>query len=218
MIICNFNDFKNDPEKWDKLLIGLSRYTTIMDIKKTTNATTNATFQYFFSKFYDLNPTWWIQKGHGGNFYAVMNELSKKGPFNYATAINELQKKAVILGSSRIDKSFASKILHTYDDSKPILDKKVLEKLFNLSKTFPKQFIKSKKNKVSGVYEINAAAKYTIKESITLYGEIEQYYKKIIPANSQYLQDFDAEFNRLGLSAYTKISDAKKIDFWMWLA
>lgn len=218
MIICNFNDFKNDPEKWDKLLIGLSRYTTIMDIKKTTNATTNATFQYFFSKFYDLNQTWWIQKRHDVNFYAVMNTLSQKVPFNYATAINALQKQAVSLGSSRIDKSFASKILHTYDDSKPILDKKVLEKLFKSPNFFPKQFIKSKKNKVSGVDEINATAKYTIQESIALYNEIEKYYKIIIPANSQYLQDFDAEFTRLGLTAYTKISDTKKIDFWMWLA
>lgn len=214
MIKCNFNDFKKNPEKWDKLLTGLSRYTTIMDMKNPTNAT----FQYFFSKFYDLNPTWWIQNGHGGDFYVVMNTLSKKVPFNYATAIKALHDAAKNLKSSRIDKSFASKILHTYDDSKPILDKKVLEKLFNLSTMFPRGVIKNKKNKVSGVDEINATAKYTIQESIKLYDEIEKYYKIIIPANSQYLQDFNAEFNRLGLSAYTKISDTKKIDFWMWLA
>lgn len=209
MIKCNFDNFKTDAKKWQKLISGLGQYVTIMQNVNSNNVL----FKETFCDFYQLKFSTWKRKKTINRFFSSFDELinlAKTQKLIYSDVLNKLQPI-----NNSVEKSFASKIFHTIYPDKPIIDKNVLKKL-----STEQQFsgiIKMKKDRKTGQSVFNPDAKYTIQEAVNLYSALESYYNNLISINEQYLTNFKNEFTKMGLPAYAQISDTKMIDFYLWI-
>ena len=180
-------------------------------------------FQDNFAKFYQLRG--WNADRKRPIFFGYFNELfvdSKKTVITYANVIDKFDP--------RNEKSFSSKILHTIYPDKPIIDQKVLAKLEG-DIDFKKHYLtpllvkrKSGKDKYGNDKYNIIIGKDNANDSKSFYCNLESYYDilKRQPSTISYINKFDnwckTQGINLSLISNTKISDTKKIDFWMWLA
>lgn len=175
----------------------------------------NTTFQENFSGFYQINDSGWkspaMMRPLFFNIFSAFNEIIKKG--------NNLNYEMIVIMLSKIsgmpEKSFASKMLHTFCKDEPIIDSKVIEKI-KKDKIAPK--VNDFKIKTGYPYNLYST-KYTLNMAIELHKCLKKYYNilKTDPATQKYLYEFDAWCASQKINS-SLISDTKKIDFWMWLA
>lgn len=196
-------------------------------------------FQNDFAEFYQLRG--WSAASKRPIFFDLFNDLlvdSKGAQITYANVIDKF--------APRNEKSFSSKILHTIYPDKPIIDQKVLAKLENdidFKKAFPTPLlVKRKRGKDKygkDKYNIIIGGN-TVVDSKDFYCNLENYYPQLISFNKQpnnspetynngkfynkglgknatYFENFDNWCNSQGINP-SRISETKKIDFWMWLA
>lgn len=181
----------------------------------------NTTFQENFSGFYQINNSGWkspaMMRPLFFNVFSAFNEIIKKG--------NNLNYEMIVIILSKIsgmpEKSFASKMLHTFCKDEPIIDSQVIEKIKNENESEFKAITKYN-------YSLNYDIKYKklplsdkVNMAIELHKCLKKYYNtlKADPATKTYLDDFDYWCkNTAGIDDPKLISDTKKIDFWMWLA
>lgn len=179
----------------------------------------DAAFQEKFSGFYQINDSGWkspaMMRPLFFNVFSAFNEMIKKGcSLNYEMIVIMLSKI-----SGMPEKSFASKMLHTFCKNEPIIDSKVIG-----------QIKKEKQTKFKGItgykYSLNYDSKYKklplsdkVNMAIDLHNCLKEYYDILKSAQStiSYINDFDNWCNSQGINP-SLISDTKKIDFWMWLA
>ncbi len=211
MLKLDFNALIKRPKNTSDLLKAIQQYLNIM---KSVDPE-DPYFQKNFSDFYQINNSGWkspaIMRPLFFNVFSAFNEISKHGcKLNYEMIVTMLSKI-----SGMPEKSFASKMLHTFYNDKPIIDSKVIGKI-------KKDMISPKVNdfiiKTGYPYKLSSN-NYTLAMAIALYKCLEKYYNilKSAPATKKYLVDFDNWCNNQGIKP-SLISDTKKIDFWMWLA
>ena len=206
-------DFSQIAEELDTKTV--KQYLYIMDNVDPENTT----FQENFSGFYQINNSGWkspsMMRPLLFNVFSAFNEIINKGNnLNYEMIVTMLSKI-----SGLPEKSFASKILHTFCKDEPIIDSQVIEKIKNETESEFKAITKYN-------YSFNYDSKYKklplsdkVNMAIELHKCLENYYNilKSEPATKKYLDNFDNWCNSQGINP-SRISDTKKIDFWMWLA
>lgn len=206
MLSLQFNDLINSKNN-NKFTKAVFDYCSLSKSVRPTKSY----YQIKFSNFYKLNNSCWKSP--------IMNQLF----FDVFSAFDQMKKKhikvtyAMILImlseiSGMTEKSFASKILHTLYESKPIIDKKVIDKL---NKESVSEFIETTQCRVP----VSSSYVYSIDSAIELYKRFETYYTCLSadPNTKKYIKEFDLWLEKQGYSK-SSISDTKKIDFWMWLA
>lgn len=204
MLTLKFSDLfiKHKPETVAKKI---GQYVSIMSGVDPLDPN----FQDKFADFYQLNNSGWkspsIMRPLFFNVFSAFNEMCRKG--------YKLSYEMVIIMLSRIsgmtEKSFSSKILHTFDTDEPIIDSQLIEKIHNESKSS----FKAKTGYCHSLYTTNLAM------VIELHNCLKAYYGflKVEPSTISYIRDFDNWCNGQGINS-NLISATKKIDFWMWLA
>lgn len=162
----------------------------------------NPEFQKAFTDLYRLREGSWgnelIMRSLFFKYFEMYRKFMNNGNMpDYSYILNDLSYI-----SDKTEKSFASKILHTLDNEKPILDSKVINQL---NKEFP--------NKFSGLIKPQNK-KYSLPEAKALYDAIVNCYNSLVnDANSQSFEsNFDKEFK-----TYSSITLIKKIDFYLWV-
>ena len=163
---------------------GIEKYLKIMDLVGKTNVAENEEFQHLFNGFYQVRRN----KNWRDAFYSLLEEKKGKKPSieEVMTYLAEnTQRKSVEL-------SFASKLLHTLDPTKPIYDKKVAT--FLRLESPPAYWSKEAK----------------MKRQISNYNAIIEWYKT--PQSKTYVGLFDKMFPE-----YREVvGEVKKIDFIIW--
>lgn len=207
MFIFNLNAVSSRSKKGETIgeyLLNrksIDKYLGIMNFTSTPDFASYPEFQKMFNTFYGLNVS-------GGmnikNFYSIFSkyekEKAKKKIFAYTNIINDLYDPTI--GTGRVEKSFASKMLHTFDPNEPIIDSVVLKKLLNDPDTAP--FFEG----------IKKSGSFTVGNSIDLHNALKKcYYEKLIPfaKGIGYFMEFDKLF-----PGAKSISETKKIDFYLW--
>lgn len=146
-------------------------------------------FQKKFSVYYGINgarrSVEWKK-----DYYAVFSTKTKESTFE--DIIKDLSQKPNI---NRCEFSFASKMLHTYNNKKPIIDRNVLV-FFN--KEIEGKTLEEK-----------------IQSAISIYSEVEKWYETYLKTEDakECIKFFDNEFPE-----FKSISNVKKIDFFIWLS
>lgn len=144
-------------------------------------------FQKCFNVFYRVNGG-----GRTVNWKAAFYDVfdwakTQKSLPSYEGVLKRLVSDSRIGG--RVERSFASKLLHTLDPTLPVIDKWILK---NTGVTKPK-------NK-------------DVLDAIRCYDELITWYAKALPDAKDWIAAFDAAF-----PAYcSAITDLKKIDFILW--
>lgn len=177
---------KKDAEKVFYLeyadLFGLAKYKAIMDNVNPLNDV----FQKKFVSFYKLRG---LDKDKLRKFFMFFDKCKKnKWDLSYDKILDELKKI-----TERVEASFASKMLATLDDSKPILDQFVLKYLgLEIEGSSPDDRLQSVKK---------------------IYKEIDDWYGKFLKSSEgkSCVRFFNEKF-----PDYKSISDVKKIDCFLW--
>lgn len=201
MLTLNFNQISN---KLDAKIV--NQYLGIMDNVNPEDPK----FQESFSDFYQINNSGWkspaIMKSLFFNVFSAFNEINKKGyQLNYEMIVTVLSKI-----SGMTEKSFSSKMLHTLYKDEPIIDSKVIGKIKDKKSNF---------KLATGYAQSLYVANYTLPMAIDLHNCLKKYYDSLKKDTSTilYISDFDNWCNSQGINP-SRISETKKIDFWMWLA
>ena len=205
MLNLNFNNLIPDPKAEAELKKKIEQYVYIMSIRDPMNKT----FQDEFAKFYQLNNSGWkspsVMRPLFFNVFSAFNEMYGKGyKLSYDMVITMLSRI-----SGMTEKSFSSKILHTFDTDEPIIDSQLIEKIHDESISN----FKAKTGYCYSVYTMNLAMVIDLHNCLKEYYDILKSYQSTI----SYINDFDNWCNSQGINP-SLISDTKKIDFWMWLA
>lgn len=182
---------KISAENIQKIRDGLEKYNLIKALKKTPS---NEEFQRKFTGFYRVRRN---EKWRKAFFKEFENYSSQNADFE--AILKKLWKNKDI---QRLEASFASKMLHTICDQKPIWDSIVVN--YQLGIKTP-----VKKQKATAADEENRFEKI-----VEIYGKICKGYKKLIKSETgtKIIKFFDGTF---GVS---EISEIKKIDFILWAA
>lgn len=185
---------KEIDEKQDDIISNLNFesiavYSFLKDEYVKGNIQSNLVFQFVFRSYYRLD-----NAGLSNKLKSRFFELLAEKQTNLGTILSELHKIPTLKGKNTIQFSFATKLLHTIDNNKPILDSKVAI----LTNIKPKG--SDRDTKIRSCIEI-----YDSLEK--LYAELKEDYKikKVI---SKFRLKFEANDE--------KISDTKVLDFIMW--
>ena len=198
MFTFNLNAVSSRSKKGETIAQYLLRRKSVdqyLNIMKGIDPT-NPIFQKTFNRFYGLNVSAGMNKA---NFYNVSVAYKGKAEFSYADILKDLANPTT--GTGRVEKSFASKMLHSFKDCEPIIDSVVIKKL--LADPNTKKYFTSK-----------LKPSYTQAEAVQLHNELKDcYYNRLIPMANKTV--FFYEFDTLFPHA-TAISNVKKIDFYLW--
>ena len=168
----------------EKAKRGIEKYLAIMRAVEHTNVAEDAAFQHLFNGFYQVrrNAAW------RRTYYAYM-EAQKGKNLGIEEVMTYLQRNA---SGERVELSFASKLLHTLDPTRPIYDRKVAA---YLDLAAPPAYWQQDK-------------KFACQ--LANYREIEAWYRT---PSAQALAD---QFDRLFPEYRDQIGRVKKIDFIIW--
>lgn len=202
MISFDLNDISSRSKKGKTVgeyLIrrkSVDEYLDIMKFISIPDYSKDSEFQRKFNTFYGLNVSAGMNKV---NFYNMFYKYEKLTSFTYADIINDLNDPNN--GTGRVEKSFASKMLHTFNPNEPIIDSVVLKKLCGDPDT-AQFFVGIKKN-----------GSFTVQESIDLHNALKKCYSILIQEAKRkgYFSQFDNLFPQA-----KGISETKKIDFYLW--
>jgi len=165
-----------------RLKKGLDQYLWLQCNLGLSDVSASQRFQTCFNGFYRVRrgPSWRVE------YFALM-ESSKVSGIDFPDALEEIHRR-----TSRIEASFASKLVATLDTSKPVVDKFVLEK-FELK--LPRSGLK---NRVS--------------KTVDVYRELCDAYRDFIesPKGTSIRELFERQYPRSGLS------ELKKLDLVLW--
>lgn len=190
-----------------KLTKAISQYLEIQDeYNKGVPLDKNTNFQKAFTDLYRLDKGSWNNQVIMRPIFFKCFEMyrmcsNKKVSISYLDILDGLS-----FVSGKTEKSFASKILHTLDNDKPILDSKVLQQLKKeFSSSNFSSLIKSKNKK------------YTLKEANVLYSTIINCYNNYLVRDAKE-QNFEYNFDVFfKISPPNRITLIKKIDFYLWV-
>lgn len=166
---------------------GLKKYVQIMQMAE--DGRFDDEFRKLFKSYYIIRQrsSDWYDK-----FFQLMEEQRSK-----QRSFEELLKEMYEVNGS-VEVSFASKLMATIDKNKPIWDRYVLTNLGHLKKWSALQ---------------SAPYQKRINEAATIYADIEQNYLSFLdsPEGQACIRAFNDT-----MPQYDKISDIKKIDFFLW--
>lgn len=162
---------------------GVEKYAELLQWFPRTNVETDSAFQRKFNGFYRVRRNVEWQK----IYYALM-ESGKTKSLDFEKVIRAIYKE-----TGRVEASFASKLIHTLDNDKPIWDKFVLQ---NLGLKMPVCYGEKK-----------------LESAIRLYRALVAWYEKALelPEVAQKIVEFDQAFKE-----YKSFSSTKKLDFLLW--
>ena len=171
---------------WEKIEVGLKEYRGIMKTFEKVNAKRNLEFQKSFNNFYRIQRR---RSKFYKDFYKKLEASKGKNP-DFEEVLVYLWKAS---GRKNVEKSFASKLVHTLNPNMPILDSVVLDH-FGLGK------------------EVNAG-KHRLGRGVELYDALGIWYREYLesPEGKKDLEKFDKKFHHSG------ITDIKKLDFMIWM-
>lgn len=161
---------------------GLEKYRWIQDRARICDVSTDSVFQRRFKGFYRIrrNDAWCSP-------YFRLLEDAKAEPISFADTLRILRER-----TSRLEASFASKLVHTVDPTLPVLDRFVLT---NMGLRLPYPNVQQRERRL-----------------VELYGELRARYRSIeASALGQKIRArFDETFPDSG------VSELKKIDLVLW--
>lgn len=163
--------------------IGLDVYEELISVASVTDVSGSAEFQRKFNAYFRIrrNETW-------RKIYYAMFECAKKEHLSFADVIREL-----FVRTGNVEASFTSKMIATFDDTKPIWDQYVLKNL--------------------GLELKGKTPEERVKNAILLYARIECWYAEYLLTDEA--KENIAVFDRM-LPSYSWLSDVKKIDCLLW--
>ena len=117
------NDEERKMNEIERMKRGIEQYLKIMDWIGKRNVAEDEEFQHVFNAFYQVrrNQAW------RKVYYALMEELKGSNP-SIEEVIRFLAEKTE---KGSVELSFASKLLHTIDPTKPIYDKPTADIILN---------------------------------------------------------------------------------------
>lgn len=171
----------------DKLLIGMKKYKRIMDTLHWTDVSTDKDFQRAFNDFFVMRSR---SSQYYDRFYSFLEQKKNKG-VSFEETLEYLKE-----AEGQLEISFSSKLIHVTNPNRPIWDKNVSVQHFGM--------------KVPG-YNIDGALRQ--KEIIKIYHEYcSRYYEYLESDEGQtVIRLFNEKY------PHTGFTDAKKLDFIMWL-
>lgn len=171
----------------EKLLIGMKKYKRIMDSLYWTDVSADKDFQRAFNDFFVMRSR---KSQYYDRFYLFLEQKKHKG-VSFEETLDYLKE-----AEGQLELSFSSKLIHVINPNRPIWDKIVAENHFKM--------------KLPG-YGSDTSARQ--KEIIKLYHEYcSRFYEFLDSADGQtILRLFNDKY------PHTGFTDAKKIDFIMWV-
>lgn len=170
-----------------KMFTGMKKYKTIMDTLYWTDVSTDREFQRAFNGFFVMRSK---KSEYYDMFYSFLEQKKDKGVSFEETL--ECLKEA----GGQLEISFSSKLIHIINPKRPIWDNNVAVQHFGMK--MPS-------------YGIDGAARQ--KEAIRVYHEYcSRFYEYLDSSDGQTaLRLFNDKY------PHTGFTDAKKIDFLMWV-
>lgn len=127
---------------WEKIEIGLKKYSTIMQRVNNTDVSTDIEFQKLFNGFYRMRqkPITFYK-----SYFLFLQQNKGNQRLDFYEILNHFKT-----GFGRIEASFSSKLLATVNPHYPVLDKEVLQ---NLGLRLPQYHVKDRFQLVVELYE-----------------------------------------------------------------
>lgn len=171
----------------DKLLIGMKKYKKIMDNLYWTDVSKDQDFQRVFNDFFVMRSR---KSSYYEMFYSFLEQKKNKGT-TFEETLSYLKE-----ADGKMEISFSSKLIHVINPNRPIWDNNVAVQHFNMK--LP-------------AYNINSDIRQ--KEIIKVYHEYcSRFYEYVDSEEGQtIIKMFNEKY------PHTGFTDAKKIDFIMWL-
>ena len=171
----------------DKLWIRMKKYKRIMDTLYWTDVSKDKDFQRAFNDFFVMRSR---KSEYYDMFYSFLEEKKEKGT-SFEETLDFLKE-----AEGKLEISFSSKLIHVINPNRPIWDNNVAVQHFNM--------------KVPG-YSIDSDVRQ--KEIVKLYHEYcSRFYEYVDSSEGQeVIRMFDEKY------PHTGFTDAKKIDFIMWI-
>lgn len=170
-----------------KLPIGMKKYKRIMDSLYWTDVSIDKDFQRAFNDFFVMRSR---KSEYYDRFYSFLEQKKDKG-VTFEETLNYLKES-----EGALELSFSSKLIHVINPNRPIWDKIVAENHFKM--------------KLPGYSGVTSDRQ---KEIIRLYHEYcSRFYEFLDSADGQtILRLFNEKY------PHTGFTDAKKVDFIMWV-
>lgn len=163
----------------------IEKYASIMSTYNQTDIANDEDFQKTFTSFYKVrrNADW------RGKYYTAFQEIKNCSNVNFECILRRIYEE-----TGRVEASFSSKMLATFDPEAPIWDSIVLARL---------------EIKPSNAKDKNKKIEQTIEK----YNKLCDWYKtfKKNPKAKSFVDEFNKNFPK-----YKKFSKTKKIDFIIW--
>lgn len=170
-----------------KMFIGMRKYKTIMDNLHWTDVSTDRDFQRTFNGFFRMRSK---KSEYYDMFYSLLEQKKDKG-VSFEETLEHLKE-----AEGKLETSFSSKLIHIINPRRPIWDTNVTGRHFGI--------------KIPG-YNMDSVARQ--KEVVRLYHEYcSRFYEYLDSNDGQIaLRMFNDKY------PHTGFTDAKKIDFLMWV-
>ena len=162
----------------------IEKYAYVMDTVQKTNVASDANFQKTFNGFYR------VRRGAEWRkvYYDFFERHKEEKNISFEEIVTYIFEK-----TGRIEASFSSKMLATFDSRFPIWDVYVMRNL--------------------GLELKGKTKEERLQKAIYIYDEMKRWYETYL--NTQEAKDQIALFDRY-LPEYVWLSDVKKIDFLLW--
>ena len=185
--MLNADKVKSILSDSDKLLIGMKKYKKIMDNLYWTDVSKDQDFQRVFNDFFVMRSR---KNTYYERFYSFLEQKKNRGT-TFEETLDYLKE-----ADGKLEISFSSKLIHVINPNRPIWDNNVAVQHFNMK-----------------VPAYNIDSDIRQKEIIKLYHEYcSRFYEYVDSEEGQaIIKMFDEKY------PHTGFTDAKKIDFIMWL-
>lgn len=164
-------------------------YSFLKNMYANGNILENNIFQFVFRSYYRSDNAG-LSERIKNHFFKLLAEKQKE----LEKILSELYKIPTLMGKNTIQFSFATKLLHTIDNNKPIFDSEIAK----VTKLRVKG--KSKKEKIHSC--------------VDLYATLEKLYAKLL--KNEKIEKVIAKFRLKFNADRTSISDTKALDFILW--
>ena len=171
----------------EKLLTGMRKYKRIMDALYWTDVSADQDFQRAFNDFFVMRSR---KSQYYAMFYSFLEQKKDKGT-SFEETLDYLKE-----AEGRLELSFSSKLIHVINPNRPIWDNNVSVQHFGM--------------KLPG-YELDSVVRQ--REIIKLYHEYcSRFYEYMDSSEGQaVIRMFNEKY------PHTGFTDAKKVDFIMWV-
>ena len=170
-----------------KMFVGMKKYKNIMDTLYWTDVSTDRDFQRAFNGFFVMRSK---KSEYYDTFYSFMEQKKDKGA-SFEETLECLRE-----AGGQLEISFSSKLIHIINPKRPIWDNNVAVQHFGMK--MPS-------------YNLDGVARFN--EAVRVYHEYcSRFYEYLDSSDGQAaIRMFDNQY------PHTGFTDAKKIDFLMWV-